>query len=125
MISSKITIDLYPAEGRQWAVVAIDGSDDPHLTMAAAIKALAAEIARVYIQGASEGTPLDLGSLETLTAPQQPVTVSGLLDTSEMLSDLVVEQDYDPNYAPEASADIRETQYNLAKNWKPHNQIHF
>ncbi len=34
MISSTVTIQLYPAEGRQWATVAVEGADDPTLALA-------------------------------------------------------------------------------------------
>ena len=64
MISSKITVDLFPAEGRQWATVVVDGMDDPTVVLAEAMKALAMEMLRRHTPGVAEGIPLDLGSLQ-------------------------------------------------------------
>src|SRR6185295_6223027 len=87
MISSTVTIQLYPAEGRQWAAVAVEGSDDPHLALAEAVKALGTEISRFYINGTPPGTPLDLGSLEAsgASAGVNPVSVSNLLGLSDAM----------------------------------------
>ena len=87
MISSKITIELYPAEGRQWAFVTLEGQDDPHLILAEGVKALATEISRLYAHGASEGIPLDLGALDVMGQPQElsPVSVGDLLSISDTI----------------------------------------
>ena len=69
MIASTVTIQLYPAEGRQWATVTVEGSDDPRLVLAEAIKALGAEISRVYFENTPGGVPLNLGSLEAMPTP--------------------------------------------------------
>jgi uncharacterized protein YjbI with pentapeptide repeats len=119
MISSKITIELFPAEGRQWASITLDGADDPHLVLAEAVKALGMEISRLYAHGASAGSPLDLGGLEALARSEGsgPVSVSNLLGISDTLPQDIIVDDVEP--APlQASPTERERAYELAREWK-------
>jgi uncharacterized protein YjbI with pentapeptide repeats len=122
MISSTVTIQLYPAEGRQWATVIVEGSDDPNLTLAEAVKALGAELSRFYITGAPPGAPLDLGSLESSTSTQvaNPVSVSSLLGLSDGMpwEAHPVAEDILDLPPVEVSAGDRQQQYELAKTWK-------
>ncbi len=81
MTTSTITIQLYTAEGKQWGLVTLESSDEPALTLAEGVKAMGAEIARLYLGGVPGGAPLDLGSLEAVdfAAALSPVSVSSLL----------------------------------------------
>ena len=36
MISAKVTIELFPDEDSQWALISLDSPDDPHLILAEA-----------------------------------------------------------------------------------------
>src|SRR5512134_1320354 len=119
MISSTVTIQLYPAEGRQWATVVVEAADDPTLALAEAVKALGTEIARFYNTAAPPGAPLDLGSVEPLNmaAPVSPVSVSNLLGLSETLPwEIQPGGEAVLDVPPvEISASDRQEQYELAK----------
>jgi hypothetical protein len=87
MTTATVTIQLYTAEGRQWATVTLESPDDPHLVLAEAVRALGAELARLYAGGTPGGTPLDLGSSDSfsLTTTPVPVSIGNLLGLSDSL----------------------------------------
>ncbi|MCB0211134.1 MAG: pentapeptide repeat-containing protein, partial [Anaerolineae bacterium] len=117
MISSTIKIDLFPAEGRQWAAVAIEGVDDPQVVLAEAISALATELLRWQRQGTSDNLPIDLGALELhpVSASQpQPISVGSLLGLTEEIIDNVEEEAFDD--PPEVNSP--QAALKRAKSWK-------
>jgi hypothetical protein len=122
MTTAQVTIQLYTAEGRQWATVTVEGQDDPHLVLAEAVKALGAELAHLYAAGTHGGPPMDLDNSETITLATTPgpVSVSNLLGMSDTLPHEMrppIEEVETPPVA--ASPRVRDSSMSLSKAGKP------
>ena len=119
MISAKITIELFPAEGKQWALVSLEGEDEPTLVLAETIKALAMELTRSQLEGPAEAIPLNLGDLKQADSSQEfrPLSVRNMLGMAERALDERDEDEPELTHV-EATPKVREEQYETAKNWK-------
>src|SRR5687767_639225 len=119
MISAKITIELFPAEGKQWALVSMEGTDEPTLILAETIKALAMEITRLQLEGPAEATPLNLGDLKQAEPSQEfrPLSVRNMLGMVGGAPEESSEDEPELTHV-EATPKVREEQFEAAKNWK-------
>ena len=98
MTTSTITIQLYQADGRQWATVDVDSPDDPALALTEAVQALGQEISRFYLEEKPSIEPLDIGmaSMITVSPPVDdpgPISVATLLGVSDFIVEDEVEED--------------------------------